>query len=100
MDGKTALKLLNSGRCLRIRCWPDNFFIYKQKNKFHLFSYLFPIKPTYKFSDGKILKDLSIFEVNDWEEYDPSAPFFSARCESERLNKLKQFSLEDDIIDL
>ena len=100
MDGITAFKLLNSGRYLRIRCWPDNFFLYKEKNNFHLFNYLYPINPIYKFSDGKILNELSIFEVNDWEEFDPSAPFFSARCESERLNKLKQFLLEDDIIDL
>ena len=87
MNGKTALKLLNSGIHVRIKCWPENFYIYKLEEKFI-------------FSDGRTLEDLSIFEVNDWEEFDSSAPFFSARCESERLNKLKLNSLEDDIIDL
>lgn len=87
MDGKTALELLNSGRCLRIRCWPDNFFLYKENDEF-------------KYSNNSYLSDSSIFEVNDWEEYDPSLLFFSARCESDRLNKIKHFSLDDDIIDL
>ena len=99
MDGKVALKLLNSGRYLRIKCWPLNFFIYKENNKFHLSSYLFPITPTYKYSDGKILSDLSIFEVNDWEEFDVSVLFFSARCESERLF-WKNLISDDEVLDL
>ena len=87
MDGKTAFNLLNDGKYLRIKCWPEDFYLFKNEN-------------VYQFSDGKILLDFSFFDVNDWEEYDPSLLFFSARCEVERLNNLKKYYLEEDIIDL
>ena len=75
MNGTKAIELLKSGHCLRIKCWPEYFFLRYYDGYFI-------------FSDGKKLTDLSYFEVNDWEIYDPSIYYFSARCEIERLNRL------------
>lgn len=87
MNKKEVLNYLDNGLKLRIKTWPDDFYLQKIDNN-------------YIFSNGEFLKDHSYFEVQDWELYDESKLFFSARCESERLNRLKLFSLEDDIIDL
>lgn len=87
MKKNDLLKCLDDGLRLRIKTWPENFYLQK-------------LNDLYVFSDGKILKDYSFFDVLDWEIYDDSNSFFAARCESERLLKIKHFSLEDDIIDL